>query len=120
MDIIFIRTMQARTLIGVYPWEREAPQQIELDLDVGLPNGQAAQSDSIDDTIHYGTLVERLRELLAEQQFLLLEALAEFVANVVLQEFKAPWVRVSIVKPGILPEVGKVGITIERSNSGGL
>ena len=114
MDTIFIRGMRASTWIGVYEWEQQTAQPIELDLDVGLPPGHAAQTDNVDDTIHYGLLVERLRELLATQRFLLIEALAEFIAEVIRQEFKAPWVRVSLSKPGILPEVEKVGIVIER------
>ena len=114
MDTIFIRGMHATTWIGVYEWEQHTAQPIELDLDVGLPHSQAAQTDDVNDTIHYGLLVERLRELLAEKHFLLIEALAEFIADVIRREFNAPWVRVSLVKPGILPDVEKVGIMIER------
>ena len=114
MDTIFIRGMRASTWIGVYEWEQQAAQPIELDLDVALPHNRAAQTDNVDDTIHYGLLVERLRELLAAQRFLLIEALAEFIADVIRREFNAPWVRVSLSKPGILPEVEKVGIMIER------
>jgi dihydroneopterin aldolase len=52
--------------------------------------------------------------LLAEQRFGLVEELAQFVANLVLGEFQAPWVRVSVAKLGILKDVKLVGVVIER------
>ncbi|MDF0605162.1 dihydroneopterin aldolase [Neisseriaceae bacterium TC5R-5] len=114
MDIIFLREVRADTIIGVYEWERTAPQTVEIDLEIGLPNERPCHSDNIDDTIHYGEVVERLRKELAEQHFLLLEALAEHIAQMIRQDFGAPWVKVAVTKLGILPEVKKVGILIER------
>ena len=116
MDTIFIRGMHATTWIGVYEWEQHTAQPIELDLDVGLPHSQAAQTDDVNDTIHYGLLVERLRELLAEKHFLLIEALAERIARLVREEFGAPWVKVAVTKLGILPGVKRVGVMIERGH----
>ena len=114
MDQIFLHGFKVDTLIGVYAWEREQPQSLLLDLDIGLPDSEAGRSDDIADTIHYGEVALALRADLARQQFLLLEALAEHVAKLIQTDFGAPWVRVSVVKPGILPNVAKVGVCIER------
>ena len=59
-------------------------------------------------------MVERLRTELARQHFNLLERLAEYVAGLLLDDFGALWVRVSIAKLGIMPGVRRVGVTIER------
>ncbi|MCT6882318.1 MULTISPECIES: dihydroneopterin aldolase [Snodgrassella] len=115
MDTIFLHGMTAQTLIGVYQWERQQRQTLLLDLDIGTDFRQAAQSDNIDDTIHYAKVVENLREALAEEEFLLLEALAEYVAQFILTRFGALWVRVKVIKPGILAGVKEVGVLIERS-----
>ena len=116
MDIIFLREVRVDTVIGVYEWERRAPQTIELDLDIDIPSKAPCHSDNIGDTIHYGVVVERLRATLAEQHFLLIEALAEHIARIVREEFGAPWVRVAVTKLGILPGVKKVGVQIERGH----
>ena len=116
MDIIFLREVRVDTVIGVYEWERRAPQTIELDLDIGIPSEAPCHSDNIGDTIRYGVVVERLRATLAEQHFLLIEALAEHIARIVREEFGAPWVRVAVTKLGILPGVKKVGVQIERGH----
>ncbi|GAA5785429.1 7,8-dihydroneopterin aldolase [Chitiniphilus shinanonensis] len=114
MDIIFLHGVRARTLIGCYDWEREAPQPVELDLDIGLPSSRACQTDNLTDTIDYASVVNRIHTELAAQHFLLLEALAEHLAQVLLRDFSAPWVRVSVTKPGILPDVARAGVTVER------
>ncbi len=116
MDKIFLRGMKADTLIGVYDWERERLQTLVLDLDIGVPE-KSALSDDIGDTVHYGEVCEAVRNSLREQDFLLLEGLAEHVAKLVLEDFNALWVRVRIVKPGILPDVKEVGVEIERSKN---
>ncbi len=116
MDIIFLREVRINTVIGVYEWERQVPQTIELDLDIGIPSEQPCHSDNIGDTIHYGVVVDRLRSILAEQHFLLIEALAEHIAHVIREEFGAPWVRVSVTKLGILAGVKRVGVIIERGH----
>lgn len=116
MDIIFLREVRVETVIGVYEWEHRAPQTIELDLDIGIPSETPCHSDDINDTIHYGVVVERLREILADQHYLLVEALAEHIAKVIREEFGAPWVKVAVTKLGILPGVKKVGVLIERGH----
>lgn len=114
MDKIFLRGMKAETLIGVYDWERKQLQSLVIDLDIGVPQ-KAALSDNIDDTVHYGEVCEAVRLSLSSQDFLLLEVLAEHIAELILGNFGALWVRVRIVKPGILPDVKEVGVEIERS-----
>ncbi len=116
MDKIFLHGMKADTLIGVYDWEREQQQTLLIDLDIGVP-AKLAASDHIDDTIHYGDVCEAVRRSLKEQSFLLLEALAEHIAELLLEDFDALWVRVRVVKPGILANVREVGVEIERSQA---
>ncbi|TJZ69024.1 dihydroneopterin aldolase [Chitiniphilus eburneus] len=114
MDIIFLHGVRARTLIGCYDWERVAPQAVELDLDIGLPSSRACQTDDLTDTIDYASVVNRIHLELEARHFLLLEALAAHLAQVLITDFAAPWVRVSVTKPGILKDVGRAGVTVER------
>jgi len=114
MDIIFLREMRAETIIGIYEWEKVTPQTIEIDMEIGIPSETPCHSDDISDTIHYGVVVERLRAALAERHFLLIEALAEYIAQVIRDDFGSPWVKVSVSKLGILPGVKRVGVMIER------
>ncbi len=114
MDIIFIHELKIDTLIGIYEWERQTPQTIQLDLEVGLPGQHAAHSGKIGDTIDYSKIVGRIEQLFKEQHFSLLEKAAEAIADILTREFKAPWVKISIAKLGALRNVKRLGVTIER------
>ena len=120
-DCIFLENISIQSLIGVYDWERLAPQKLELQLRIGFPerapDHDAFHSDCLADTIDYAQVVERLRATSLEQHFLLLEALAEHIANTVLQEFGAPWVDVKLAKLGIIPGVHRVGVAIFRQRA---
>jgi 7,8-dihydroneopterin aldolase/epimerase/oxygenase len=114
MDNIFISELKIETRIGIYAWEQQIAQTIQLDLEVGLHGDHAAKSGKLGDTIDYSKIVERIEQLFAAQHFDLLENAAEAIAQIVLKEFGAPWTRISIAKLGALRNVKKLGITIER------
>ena len=114
MDIIFIRELRADAWIGIYEWEKLSPQTLDFNLEIGLDTHQAGESDNIRDTVDYGKVVERIRSDLKDQHFKLLEALAEHVTQVVLHDFKAQWVKISVAKINHMRGVKMVGVTIAR------
>ncbi len=114
MDLIFIDDLRIATHIGIYPREQALPQTVEISLQIGLSHAQAGRSDHIDDTIDYAAVVGRLHNELSVRHFKLLERLADFIATLLLEEFGAAWVRVSLAKLGIMRDVGRVGVIIER------
>lgn len=115
MDTIFIRELRADAWIGIYEWEKLRPQTLDFNLEIGLDTHRAGESDNIRDTVDYGKVVERIRADLKDQHFKLLEALAEHIAQVVLHDFKAQWVKVSVAKIAHMRGVKMVGVTISRS-----
>ena len=114
MDLIFIRELRADAWIGIYEWEKLSPQTLDFNLDIGLDTHPAGESDNIRDTVDYGKVVERIRSDLKDQHFKLLEALAEHVSQVVLHDFKAQWVKISVAKINHMRGVKMVGVTIAR------
>ena len=113
MDTIFIHDFRLEILIGIYEWERRVPQTVQFDIDIGLPS-RARRTDRIGDTIDYAKVVARIQESLRENRFVLVEALAEHLAQLVMSEFGAPWVRASVTKLGALKGVKRLGVTVER------
>lgn len=114
MDIIFLKEITLDALIGVYEWERQAPQTIQLDLEIGLPNNSVCYTDNLADTIDYSKVFTVVQQELAQKRFSLLEALAEHIAQLLIKEFGTPWVKISVVKLGIMRSIKKVGVTLER------
>jgi 7,8-dihydroneopterin aldolase/epimerase/oxygenase len=118
MDILFLRDFRLDLIIGIYEWERKTPQPVKLDLEIGLPHNKACDTDQVSDTIDYGAVASRVKEYLtnAPQPITLVEAVAEHVARIILSEFDAPWVKVSVTKFGIVRGIKELGITIERGS----
>jgi dihydroneopterin aldolase len=114
MDTISIQGFRVDTLIGFLEWERQLPQTIELNMELAIPDNRAGRSDRIGDTIDYGAVVERVRAALAGTRFILLERVCEHIADIVMQEFDSPWVRVSAAKVGWMRGVRRLEVTIER------
>ena len=113
MDTIFISDFRLDILVGVYDWEKQVPQKVQFDLEIALP-GRKSQSDKLGDTLDYAAVVSRIEASLAEHRFGLLENLAEHIAQLVMREFKSPWVKVSVTKLAALKNVKRLGVTIER------
>lgn len=113
MDFIFIEEMRVEANVGIYDRERAAPQTLEINLTFGVPD-EAAIDDDIAKTIDYAVVIARVRKELGERNFNLLETLGEYVISLMLNEFGAPWVKISIAKVGIAKGVKRVGVQIER------
>jgi len=114
MDIVFIRDLQIETVIGIYDWERKVKQIISLDVDMATDIQKAANSDNIEDTLSYKTVAKRLIEFVEESEYELVEALAEKICEIILEEFDVPWVRLTLNKPGAVRGSKSVGVMIER------
>ena len=116
MDIIFISELRIETLIGVYEWEKRAPQTIQLDVEVGLPGRHGLRSNQLRDTIDYAGIVTRIEQLFRDEHFPLLENAADAVAGAIQEEFGAPWVKVAIANLAPLRNVKRLGVVIERGS----
>ena len=116
MDTIFLRDLEIDATIGIFEWEKRIKQKVRIDLEMGADIAKAAASDSIDDTLDYKAISKRIIQFVEDSRYELIETLIEKVAEILLQEFNIPWVKVTISKPGAVRGSRDVGITIERGN----
>src|SRR5512135_2412118 len=114
MDTIVIRDLRVDVLIGIHKRERYVPQIVSIYLDIGIPATKVFASDKVADTIDYEQVSIRIKALGASQHFRLVETFADRIAKLLLEDFKAPWVRVTASKIGILPNAKFVGVSIQR------
>jgi len=85
---------------GVLPEETTLGQKFFLDLELSVDLSHAGKSDSIKDTICYSTVFEIVQHIVKTQHFKLIEALAENIAQALLQTFdKLEAVRLVVRKP---------------------
>ena len=117
MDFIFIEEFRVRAWVGIYPREKAAMQTLELNLTFGVPDTAAAHDD-IAGTIDYAEVINRIRYALNEHHFNLIETLGEFVVQLLFDEFNAPWVKIRIAKIGVMKDVRRAGVFIQRGKPG--
>jgi 7,8-dihydroneopterin aldolase/epimerase/oxygenase len=114
MDIVYVRGLEVKTVIGVYDWEREIKQPVVVDLDMGCDFSDAAKTDEHQYVLDYKVVCVRVTEFIEKSKLQLLEAMAEEIAKLIRKEFNVPWVRVRVGKPAAITGAKEVGVVIER------
>ena len=86
---------------GARPYEKEAGQRLEVDLELSPNDDRAETSDRLADAVDYDMLYRTVREVVEQQSFHLLEALAARVAGTILERFPIRRARVRIAKQNL-------------------
>lgn len=115
MDRVFIEQLEVETVIGHHAWERDIRQRLLLDIDLGFDCRAAAASDALDDALDYDAAARAVTSMVEASQYRLLEALAEAVARLLLDDFACRDVGVLIRKPGAVGNAAAVGVRIRRT-----
>ncbi len=114
VDTLFITDLRIETVIGVFEWERHVRQTVVLDIEVGTDCRVAAASDDVADALDYKAIAKRLIDFVGGSEFQLVETLAERCADLLLEEFSVPWLRLRLNKQGAISGARDVGVVIER------
>src|SRR5687767_9947113 len=95
--------------------ERDHPQPFIVDVEVLGDLAGAAAADRIDETIDYGVIAREVRDVVMNESFELVEALAEAIAARVIS-LGADGARVKVSKPrsARLLSVDEIAIVVER------
>ena len=117
MNAIFIHDLRVETRIGIYEWEERLPQTIRLDIELGLPSDKVFASGDFADALDYAAVVRRLQAFAADHPHKLMERFAQAIADVLMGEFGAPWVKVRVAKLAPIAGVRELGIVIERKRA---
>lgn len=115
-DSVFITGLAIDATIGVYDWERTIKQRLVLDLDMCFDISSAAATDNLTHALDYSAVSQRIISFVEGSAYQLLEALAEQVATIVMNEFAVSGLSLRINKPGAVPEAVGVGLVITRGD----
>jgi dihydroneopterin aldolase len=115
-DLIEIRGLRALGVIGACPEERDRPQPFELDVDLEADLSSAGTSDALEDTVDYGVAIALAERVVATERHLLVERVAQRIADELLALARVDAVRVTIrkLRPPVPQDVATTGVTIAR------
>ncbi|MCU1503338.1 MAG: sulD [Ilumatobacteraceae bacterium] len=119
MDRVEINGLRVVTVVGVLPHERQMAQPLELDIVIEADLRDAGISDDLDDTANYGAVAERAATIARESRDLLLERLAQRIAEDVLSIDRVAAVEVVLrkVRPPIPEDMANTAVRIRRTRS---
>ncbi len=115
MDRILISDILVRCIIGVREEERREPQDVLISIALSADLRRAGESDNFDDTIDYSDLKKRVVAVAQESRFFLVEALAERIAAICLEDERVTQAVVRVEKPTALRFARSVGVEITRT-----
>jgi FolB domain-containing protein len=113
-DRIEIKDLLLRGVLGVNEWERQARQDILINLTLFTDLRPAGLSDEIGDTVNYRSVTKNVIRHVEASDRHTVEALAADLARICLEEPGVQRVRVRVEKPGALRFARSVGVEIER------
>jgi FolB domain-containing protein len=115
MDKVIIKNLLARGIIGVNDSERTHPQGILINVTLFTDTHRAAETDGINDCVNYSTMSKKIMGHAESAKRFTVEALANDLARLCLEEQNVQKVIVRVEKPGAVRFVESVGVEIERS-----
>ncbi len=113
-DVIYIRDLKVNAILGVLPEERKHPQPVVINIELFTDITTPAQTTHLADTVDYAQVALDVEALTRASQCLLVETLAEKIAELCLQNPRVHQVSLDIAKPQALDQTAAVGVRIER------
>ncbi len=115
-DRVTLTGLRVRGHHGMLPDERRDGQEFVLDVVLHLDLREAARTDDVGDTVHYGELAEELAADVAAEPVDLLERLASRLAERCLAHARVERVEVTVHKPRapIAVAFDDVSVTVVR------
>jgi 7,8-dihydroneopterin aldolase/epimerase/oxygenase len=116
MDFIQLTGIRCYGYTGYLQEERFLGQWFEVDLRIGVDLAPAGQSDRIEDTLDYRSVIAAVKEIISTAKFDLVEKLADTIVTKVLEFDRVQQVELKLHKPAApIPDFGgKITIELTR------
>ena len=112
---VFVENLGIHGFHGLFSEEKTLGQKFYADIECLIARTEPP-SDAMKDAVDYGKLCDLAHDISASGPFTLVETLAERVADIVVNEFNVPWVKLRLGKPGAVTGSKDVGVMIERGS----
>jgi len=115
MDKVIIKNLLARGIIGIRDWERKRAQNILINITLITDTHHAAETDNITDCADYSEVSKKVLAHAESASRFTVEALANDLAKLCLEQANVQSVIVRVEKPGAVRFAESVGVEVERS-----
>lgn len=101
---------------GVFDAEKEIGGRFEVDCEYEIDTALAAQTDSVTDTVNYAEIYAIVENIITQNKFNLMEALANKMADTIIDSFDIISLKLKVrkMKPPVKGNIDYFEIEIER------
>ncbi len=117
--IIKIKNLRLKTILGIYEWEENVDREIIINAKIHTNFDRALTSNEISDAIDYDDIVTKIKNLIANKRFKLVEKMAQDIMNEIMQDSRISKCKLEIDKVGAVESLESFSITIEQENKNG-
>lgn len=115
MDKVIIKDLKALGILGIHDWEWVTPREIVINVIAYTDTRRAARTDNVSDCVDYSALAKKIRAHAESAARMTVEALANDLAELCLEEPKVRKVVVRVDKPGAVAEAASAAVEVERA-----
>jgi dihydroneopterin aldolase len=112
--IIKIKNLRLQTILGVYEWEKTIDRDIIINAEITSDKLNSLESDNIEDTIDYDILISKIKTLITNNRFKLIEAMAQSMIKLIMEDKRISKCKLEIDKVGVVEGVDSFSVTIEQ------
>lgn len=112
MDTLNIKALKVSTQIGVYEWEQRINQSLLID--ISIDTDFSACNEDLSTTIDYAALCELVTRYVESKSFLLIETVANEVANIIQEQFKITHLTIGVSKPHAIKNAENIQVVVRR------
>lgn len=117
--LIKIKNLKLKTFLGVYEWEKSHDREIIINAEIYTDHDESTVSDHLSDTIDYDEIIGKIKNLINEQRFKLIEKMAGEVMKKIMEDSRINKCKLEIDKVGVVDGIDSFSVTIEQDRKNG-
>lgn len=115
LGTLHLYDLQIQCIVGIHPHERVNEQLLCLDVELDHDFAQAEATEHVNSTVDYTQVAACLTTFVQEQQFQLIETLAERGCALVFENWpEVSRCKLTVKKPAAVPAAGMIAVSVER------
>lgn len=112
--IIKIKNFKLKTILGVHDWEDKIDREIIINAEIETNHFESLESDKIADTIDYDFLVLKIKKLISEKRFKLIEKMTSEIMKKIMEDPRIKRCKLEVDKVGVIEGVESFSVTLQE------
>jgi len=112
--IIKIKNFKFKTILGIYEWEEKVDREIIINAKITTDHESARWTNNIKDTIDYDEIIVKIKSLLSNHKFKLIEEMAQQMLDLIMKDKRIKKCELEIDKVRVVENIESFSITLSQ------